>query len=370
MPSEALTLFLELAAIPSPSGKERAVADAVLRYLADLGLDAEEDDAGTRIGSDMGNILCRLPANAPGTPLFLCAHLDTVPPSGAIEPRLEDGVVRNAAGTILGADDKAAVVAMLEAVRVILQENRPHAGVELVFTPMEEVGLRGAKELDCSRLAARLGYVYDQQGPIGEIVLGAPFHTALYARFHGRAAHSGMSPEEGRSAILAASRAIADFRLGRVDEETSVNVGLIKGGVARNITPEHCEFEAEVRSHEERKLVELLEEMIETITFAASMSDCESETEVVELYRGYRFRADDPPAALARKALERCGFRPSFALTGGGADASVFNARGLPCLNLGNGMQRIHTAEESISLDDLERMVEVTLALVDGARDR
>jgi tripeptide aminopeptidase len=368
VPSDAVTLFCELAAIPSPSGKERGVADAVLRYLHALGLQAEEDETGPRIGSEMGNIVCRLPGNSPGTPLFFCAHLDTVPPSGAIEPRVEDGVVRNAAGTILGADDKAAVVAMLEAARVILQENRSHAGVELVFTPMEEVGLEGAKGLDCERLVARVGYVYDQQAPIGEIVLGAPFHSNLLVRFHGRAAHAGMSPEEGRSAILAAARAVSDFRLGRIDEETSANVGLIRGGVARNVTPEHCELEAEARSHDERKLVELIEEMMETIVFAASMSDCEAQTEVIELYRGYRFREDAEPVLLARRALERCGFEPRFALSGGGADANVFNARGLACLNLANGMERIHTSEESISIESLERMAEVTLALIESAR--
>jgi tripeptide aminopeptidase len=368
VPSDAVMLFCELAAIPSPSGKERGVADAVLRYLHGLGLETDEDDAGPRIGSEMGNIVCRLPANAPGTPLFFCAHLDTVPPSGAIEPRLGDGVVRNGAGTILGADDKAAVAAVLEAARVVLQENRPHAGLELIFTPMEEIGLEGAKALDCDRLAARVGYVYDQQAPIGEIVLGAPFHSNLLVRFHGRASHAGMAPEEGRSAILAAARAVADFRLGRVDDETSVNVGLIRGGVARNVTPEHCEIEAEARSHDQEKLVALLEEMMETITFAASMGDCEAQTEVVELYRGYRFREDAEPVVLARRALERCGFEPSYALSGGGADANVFNARGLACLNLANGMEKIHTSEESISVESLERMVEVTLALVDSAR--
>jgi tripeptide aminopeptidase len=368
VPSDAVTLFCELAAIPSPSGKERAVADAVLRYLHDLGLEAQEDDAGARIGSEIGNIVCRLPATAPGTPLFLCAHLDTVPPEGAIEPRLEDGVVRNGAGTILGADDKSAVVAMLEAVRVVVREGRPHAGLELVFTPKEETGLEGAKQLDCSRLAARVGFVYDHQAPIGEIVLGAPFHSKLIARFLGRAAHSGICPEEGRSAIVAAARAISDFRHGRIDDETSVNVGLIRGGVARNIVPAHCELEAEIRAHDERKLVELAEEMMETITFAASMSGCEAQAEVVELYRGYRFQVDDEPVVMARKALERTGFQPRYAFTGGGADASVFNARGLACLNLANGMERVHTSEESISVESLERMIEVTLALVETAR--
>ena len=162
--------------------------------------------------------------------MFFCAHLDTVPPDGPLEPVLEDGVVRNAGGTILGADNKAAVAVMLEATRRVLSDGRPHAGIELLFTPKEEVGLLGAAAFDASRLAAQVGYVYDQAAPIGEVILGAPHAHAMQIRFHGRASHSGMYPEEGRSAIAAAARAITDFRLGRVDEETTANVGVINGG--------------------------------------------------------------------------------------------------------------------------------------------
>ncbi len=240
-------LFLELAALPSPPGEERAVADVVLRYLRGLGLQPDEDDAGPRIGSTTGNVYARLEATAPGTPLFFCAHLDTVPPNGPIEPVVEDGVVRNAGGTILGADNKSAVVAMLEAVRRVLAENRPHAGIELVFTPKEEVGLIGAAAFEHERLHAQLGYVYDQAAPIGEIILGAPWAQALEVTFHGRASHAGMFPDEGRSAIQAAAKAIADLRLGRVGEETTANVGVISGGTAMNIVPEWCTFQAEAR---------------------------------------------------------------------------------------------------------------------------
>ncbi len=200
---DVLTLFLELAALPSPPGEERAVADRVLDYLGALGLRADEDDAGDRIGSTIGNILCRLEPSGDGggAPLFFCAHLDTVPPEAAIEPVVgDDGLVRNGAGTILGADDKSAVASMLEAVARLVEEGRPHAGIELLFTPKEEVGLVGAAAFDESRLAARLGYVYDHAGPIGEVILGAPYQVKIDARFHGRAAHAGMYPEEGRSA--------------------------------------------------------------------------------------------------------------------------------------------------------------------------
>jgi tripeptide aminopeptidase len=366
-----LTLFCELARIPSPSGKERAVADYTLAFLRALGLDPREDGAAAGLQGEAGNIVCRLPAEGSegGHPLMLCSHLDTVPPQGPIEPVVEDGVVRNGAGTILGADDKAAVAAMLEAVRRIVVEKRPHAGLELVFTPMEEVGLSGAKELDLTALESGLGYVYDSAAPVGEIVVGAPYHRELHARFVGRAAHSGIAPEEGRSAIVACARAISDFRLGRIDEETTANVGVIRGGVARNIVPGLCEIESEIRSHDERKQLELIEEMLETIAFAAEAGDCEAETELIEVYRGYRFKPDDPPIALARKALESCGIEPRLALTGGGSDANVFNAGGLPCVNLSNGMAHVHSPREEVAVADLERMVEVSLALVEAARD-
>jgi tripeptide aminopeptidase len=277
-------------------------------------------------------------------------------------------MVRNAAGTILGADNKAAVAVMLEAARRVLVERRPHAGIELLFTPKEEVGLLGAAAFDHTRLRASLGYVYDQAAPIGEVVLGAPHAHALRVRFHGRPAHSGMYPEEGRSAIAAAARAIADFRLGRLDEETSANVGTIEGGTAGNIVPEWCSFTAEVRSHDERKLADVVQEMLDAIAYAASAEECEVETEVKRSYRGYRFRRDEPAVSLAAQALSGAGYEPSYTLSGGGADSNVFNERGLPCVNLANGMAQIHTPDEHIAVADLDGMVEVTLALVEVAR--
>ena len=364
-----LSLFLDLAALPSPPGEERAVADRVLEYLSAIELEVDEDDAGARIGSTIGNLFARIPPNgASGTPIFLCAHLDTVPLEGPVEPIVgDDAFVRNAGRTILGADNKSAVAAMLEATARLLEDGRAHAGVELLFTPMEEVGLCGAEAFDEQRLESRAGYVYDHAGPIGEVILGAPYQTKMEVAFRGRAAHAGMFPEEGRSAIAAASRAIADLRLGRLDDETTANVGLIQGGTARNVVPEHCTFSVEARSHDEGKLADLVQEMLETITFAASLGECEVETTVEGASPGYRFRRDDLPVRLATTALERTGLEPSFILSGGGADANVFNQRGLECLNLANGMTDIHTPDERIAVEDLETMVDVTLALVDAA---
>ncbi len=369
MAPAVLDLFTQLAALPSPPGQERAVADRVTEYVRDLGLPVEEDDCGPRIDSTMGNLYVPLEPTAAGVPLFLCAHLDTVLPDGPIEPVVEEGVVRNAGGTILGADNKSAVAVMLEAARRLVEEKRPHGGVELVFTAKEEVGCVGARAFDHERLSARIGFVYDQASPIGEIVLGAPSAAIFDVTFRGRSSHAGMYPEEGRSAIAAAARAIADLRLGRVDEESSANVGVIRGGTARNIVPEECWFLAEARSHDEAKLAELVKEMTETFTFAAALGECEVDAKVEHGYRGYRFKRDDPAVVLAATALERTGHEPRYVLTGGGADANIFNDRGLSCVNLANGMAEIHTPDEHIAVADLEAMVEVTLALVDAAQD-
>src|SRR3954452_25256600 len=301
MASEVVDLFTELAAISSPPGEERPVADAVTRYLRDLGLTVDEDDAGTTVGSNMGNLYCRLEptGNGGGVPIFLCAHLDTVPPEGPLQPVIEDGVVRNAGGTILGADNKSAVAAMLEGARRVLAEGRPHAGIELLFTMEEEIGLLGAAAFDHTRLHAQLGYVYDQAAPIGEIILGAPWAQGIEVTFHGRASHSGMFPEEGRSAIQAAARAIADLRLGRVDDETTANVGVVSGGTAGNIVPEWCTFLAEARSHSDTKLADLMQEMLDAFSFAATAADCEVETQMRKDYRGYRFKQSDEVVRLA-----------------------------------------------------------------------
>ena len=217
--SEVLDLFLELAAIPSPSGEEQVVANRVTAYLRDLALKPERDEAG--------NVLARIDASDAngGTSIFLCAHMDTVPVSGPIEPVVEDGVVRNSADTILGADDKAAVAVLLQAARTLLSERRRHAGIELLFTVREETGLEGAKAFDHTRLGARTGYVYDYSGQVGDVVVAAPSARQIDVAFRGRPAHAGIAPEEGRSAVFAAAKAVADLRLGRIDEETTANVG-------------------------------------------------------------------------------------------------------------------------------------------------
>jgi tripeptide aminopeptidase len=256
---------------------------------------------------------------------------------------------------------------MLEATRRVLAEGRSHGGIELLFTAKEEVGLVGAYAFDHTRLRAKTGYVYDQAAPVGVVILGAPYSQSMEVTFHGRAAHSGMHPEDGRSAILAAARAISEMRLGRVDEDSTANVGTIQGGTATNIVPEWCTFIAEARSQDERKLADLVQEMQDAVTFAAGVAECDVETILRKSYRGYKFAKSDRAVALAAAALARCGHEVSYDVSGGAADANVFNERGLACVNLANGMTDIHTPAEHIAVADLEAMVDVTLALFEEA---
>jgi tripeptide aminopeptidase len=365
----ALGIFLELAAIPSPSRRERAVTDRCIAYLREIGLDPHEDPPPMP-GDEAGNVICRIPPTAgeTGTPLLLCAHLDTVELTAPIEPVVANGVVTNKRETILGSDNKAAVASMLEGVRRVLAEGRPHAGIELVLSVQEETGLQGVKALDYSQFAARVAYVYDHAAPIGGLVTACPSQYSIDATFLGRAAHAGIAPEEGRNAIAAAAHALAELRFGRLDDETTANVGTIAGGTARNVVAERCDVRLEVRSRDHERALKESQLMLDALAHAANAAECELETTATLEYRAYRLRRSDPVVQIAWAALEACGYEPVLLATGGGADAHAFNANGIPCVNIPNGMELIHTPDERIAVADIEAMVDVTLALVEGAR--
>jgi tripeptide aminopeptidase len=359
--------FAKLCRIASPSGSERPCADAVAWELRAIGLEVEEDDAGRSAKADAGNLLTRIPG-AGTHAIMLCAHMDTVPPLAPIEPVLVNNGWENANDGILGADNKAAVAALLTLARRLANGDRSPVGVELLFTVSEENGLHGAKAFDTSRLQSSLGYVLDHASPIGEIVVASPTYYRLHAAFRGAAAHAGIRPEAGRSAILAAAKAIAVMPQGRVDDETTANVGTINGGVARNIVADRCFVRLEVRSRDHARALKESQVMLDALAHAANAGECELQTVATQEYRAYKLRRTDPVVHVAWAALESCGFAPSLLATGGGADAHLFNERSIPCANLGNGMELIHTPDERIAVADVEAMVGVTLALVEGAR--
>ena len=359
--------FAALCRVLSPSGHERSCTDHVARELAGMGLEVDEDDAGPSAGADAGNLFARIPGRGRGS-IMLCAHLDTVPPTAPIQPILIDGGWTNAADGIIGADNKAAVAVMLElANRLVGAKERADVGVELLFTVSEENGLHGAKAFDVSRLNSKFGFAFDHATPIGEIVIASPTYQRIVAELHGRAAHAGIRPEEGRSAIASAAAAIASMRLGRLDPETTANVGTIAGGTATNVVPERCRVEAEVRGLTDQRVEEVVTEMIDLFQDAADAAECDLDLTVERMFTAYRTKPAAPQVELAQRALRTCGYEPKLIVTGGGSDANAFEAAGFPCTNLANGTERNHEPGERVSVDALEGMLEVAIALVEQA---
>jgi tripeptide aminopeptidase len=357
--------FAALCAIPSPSGSERAMADRVTGELRSLGLEVDEDGAGAVTGGASGNLLARIPGRSERH-VLLCAHLDTVPHGDVpIEPVLVDGGWENANEAILGADNKAAVAVLLTVARRLAVEGAP-VGIELLFTVSEEDALAGAKAFDVSKLGAEFGYVLDHASPIGEIVMASPTYFRIAADFHGAAVHAGIRPEDGRSAILAAARAVAAMRLGRLNDETTANVGTIEGGAGgTNVVPERCHLLAEARSLSASAVEAVVAEMVDHLHDAANATECDLDVSVERLFEGYRHGASAPQVLAAEAALRACGYEPRRILTGGASDANALEAAGFPCTNLANGTERNHEVTERVSVSALEGMLDVTYALLE-----
>lgn len=358
-----LDRFVRLCEIPSPTGDERAVADAVLAELRELGVEATEDDSAAAARAGSGNVVARIPGRGEGWVSFF-AHLDTVPHDGPIEVIEENGLFTSGGDTILGADNKAAVAVLLEMAARHASEPAA-AGLELVFTPAEEDGLRGAKEVDVESLRAPFGFVLDHASPIGEVIVAAPTYKHLIATFEGHEAHAGIRPEDGTSAIVAAAAAVAAMDLGRLDDETTANVGEIDGGTASNVVPGRCVLRGEARSIDGERAARVLGDMVDACTWAAGENGCDVDLEVTELFRGYRVDPESDAVGVASQALSRCGHTPSLISTGGGSDANALIARGYPAVLLANGTAANHTSQESVSARALEQMLEVCEAAVE-----
>jgi tripeptide aminopeptidase len=351
--------FVALCEIESPSGSEGEAARYVRSSLEALGLTVSEDATAAETGAACGNLHARIPGPAGARTVMLCAHVDTVPLADRVEVELVDGVFRNRREAILGADNKAAVAVLLEIANDCIAAPPP-AGLELIFTTSEEIGLRGAHAFDVSRLEAEFGYAFDHASPIGELILAAPTYYRVIGEFLGRAAHSGLRPEEGRNAIVAAAQAIAAMKLGRIDEETTANVGVIEGGTATNVVAERCRVEAEFRSLDDTKASDGMREMVDTLTWAASATETDVDVTVQEEFRAYRIPPADPVVTVAEAALRDCGIEPVHRVTGGGSDANAFAAKGFRCLNVANGTEANHTPDERVSAWALDKMLEVT----------
>ncbi len=357
--------FQALCRIPSPTGSERKVADWLTAELGSLGLEVIEDQAGALVGSDAGNLLARIPGRSESW-LLLCAHMDTVPLVSAVEPVLVDGGYENANPGIVGADNKAAVAVLVEVARRFAADPPP-VGIELLFTIAEETGLHGAKAFDASQLHARFGYVFDHATPIGEIVVASPTYMRIDAEVRGRAAHAGLHPEHGVNAIVAAAHAVSAMPQGRLDAETTANVGLISGGTATNVVPDTCRVQSEVRGIEQVRVDEVTTASVDALQDAADSAGCDLDIGLERMFTGYRVRPGEPSLALAESALEAIGYVPRRISSGGGSDANAFRVNGLEVTNLANGSERAHERTERISLTALHDGLALALTLVQNA---
>jgi tripeptide aminopeptidase len=359
-------LFAELCAISSPFGHERACMDRVVAELRAMGIESEEDGAAAEAGAECGNVLARVPGRSERS-ILLCAHVDTVAVNGALEPVVVDGGWENAADAILGADNKAAVAVMLEAARRAVAEPG-EVGLELLFTVSEEIALAGAKAFDASRLRSEYGYVFDHASPIGEIVIASPTQYRIDAEFRGATAHAGIRPEAGRSAIAGAAAAIASMPLGRLDPDTTTNVSRIEGGgPSTNVVPDRCVIAAEARGLDPDRVEGVVAELVDRLQDGANAHELDVDVDVTRTFTGYRHRRGAPQVLAAEAALRATGYEPIHITTGGASDANALESAGFTCTNLANGTERNHQPDERVSVEALEGMLDVALALLDAA---
>lgn len=358
--------FFELVRISCPSRGEREVADILKAKLAKLGFEVSEDDAGSKAGGTCGNIFGYIPGSIPKAPvIMLTAHMDSVEPCHNIEPVLEDGIITAKGNTILGGDDKAGIAAILEGIRAILESGIPYGGILIIFTICEESSLGGSKHIDQSKLAkADFGYALDAGGAPGQIINMAPGQNSITAIIQGKTAHAGVAPEEGNNAIMLAAKAIAKIRQGRIDDETTANVGIIKGGVATNIVPDKVEVFCEARSRDLTKLDEQTKHMKETFEQVVSENGGKAEVNIKEAYKPFVLSPESEVVRTAKLAAQSLGLPTDITATGGGSDANFFNGFAMPTAVLGIGMSKVHTTEEFLKEEDLYNSARWVAAII------
>lgn len=368
--------FARLAAISSPSRREGAMA----RYLAErftaLGGVIEWDGSGAKIGGDADNLIVRFAATGRDTePLMLSVHMDTVEPCVNVQPQLQNGIFTSAGETILGSDDKSGIAEIIEALEILREEKIPHGPLEVVVTVCEEVGLLGAKQIDRARLTARRGIALDTSG-MDKLILSAPAANKLTMTITGREAHAGIAPEAGISAIVIAAQAISAMQLGRIDYETTANIGTINGGIATNIIPRQVVLKGEVRSHDPLKLEAQSQQLIAAVENAVVAAvqwidgvliRPQALCQVTAEYPCMSVPATSPLVQGIVAAAARLGHPLQLLPGGGGSDANIFNALGIETVILATGMTDVHTVNESVALADMARVAELLVEIIRSA---
>ncbi|HOO97619.1 MAG TPA: M20/M25/M40 family metallo-hydrolase [Caldisericia bacterium] len=357
-----LETFLELVQIDSESGHEKAVANYLVTRFDSLSMDWQIDKAGEQIDSDVGNLFARMKGTVPGS-ICLSAHMDTVKPGIGVKPQTKSGFITSDGTTILGADDKSGLAVMLEVLEYF--KDRPHPTIELVCDIQEEMGLRGASLFDASVLESKETIVLDTNGAPGAIIMAAPYQVVYNTIINGKSSHAGIAPEKGISAIRVASEAIANMKLGRIDKETTSNIGVIKGGKSFNIVPDYCEVLFEARSIDKTKFDTQVSHMKDEFLRACGKVGATVEFVPENLLVGFRFTPEDELPSKLAKAATDVGIEPRFDISGGGSVANVFNAKGKTAVVVSTGMENPHGLDERIKIEHLNQLGKWMIRLVE-----
>lgn len=358
--------FFELVQIDSETKHEEGIVTVLKRKMEDLGFTVVEDDTKEVTGHGAGNLIATLKGTVEGADaIYFTCHMDTVVPGKGIKPELrEDGYIYSDGTTILGADDKAGIAALFEMARVLKEEDKPHGDIQFIITAGEESGLVGAKAMDPSLLKAKYGYAVDSDGKVGGIVTAAPYQAKLWTTIQGKTAHAGVAPEKGVSAINIAAKSISAMTLGRIDSETTANIGRFEGGQATNIVCDEVKILAEARSINPEKLEKQTAHMVETFEKTAAAMGGKAETEVKLMYPGFSFDENAEVVQTAMKAIRNIGRVPELLTSGGGSDGNVFNGAGVPTVTLSVGYEEIHTKNERMPVEELNKLTEVLIEIV------
>jgi len=367
------SVFTTLCEIDSPSKQEGRVAAYLKSVFSEMGAVVSEDDSATKTGSDCGNLFVRFPdGGLDKEPVFFNCHMDTVLPAIGVKVKRDGEIFTSAGDTVLGSDDKAGIAALIEAMHTLQENNIPRGPVEFVFTTCEEVGLMGAKALDPSFIKAKIGYALDSSG-INRVVIGAPAANRITAKIKGVAAHAGLSPEKGISAIHLAAKAIARLKLGRLDSESTANIGLIEGGTATNIVPESVVVHGEVRSHTLSKLEthlqniqNIFQEEIDSWTDSENIVAGKPSLDfmMVEEYPVMKLDRDSSVIKRVEEAAAALDAELDYVVAGGGSDANIFNSFGIQCAILSTGMDKVHSTQETIKLSDMALTADLVMAIL------
>ena len=357
--------FVELVEIDSISKNEKKMTDRLKMELNNLGFEVKEDNTGEKIGGDSGNLIAELDGDSSLPTILLSAHMDRVTPGKGVKTKIKDGYIYSKGETVLGGDDMIGVISILEAIKKLKENNYSYPNIIVVFSVAEEIGLLGTKNLDSSYIEkADYGIVIDADGSIGKVINKAPGQNKFNAVIKGKAAHAGMEPEQGVNAIKIASHAISKMPVGRIDNETTANIGVIRGGSASNIVPDLVEVEGEVRSHNDGKLSTQTKKMKNILNEYTEKLNGNIEYDIEQLYKSFEINENEKIIKIIKEAAKKTSLSFELTSSGGGSDANIFNVKGLTSVNLGSAMENVHSTEERVKISNLLKLIKFLINII------